>query len=89
MFVAGATGIEDRLQDGVPETINALINAGVVIWVLTGDKPETAINVAYSAKLFSPQMELLKLSARSKDAAESTILFYLAEIEREAPSEMG
>ncbi|KDR21129.1 putative phospholipid-transporting ATPase VD, partial [Zootermopsis nevadensis] len=83
LTLLGATGIEDRLQDGVPEAISSLISAGIVIWVLTGDKPETAINVAYSAKLFSPQMELLKLSARSRDAAESTILFYLADIERQ------
>ncbi|XP_023711362.1 probable phospholipid-transporting ATPase VD isoform X3 [Cryptotermes secundus] len=89
LTLLGATGIEDRLQDGVPETINALISAGIVVWVLTGDKPETAINVAYSAKLFSPQMELLKLSARSKDAAESTIMFYLADIERESPPDIG
>lgn len=41
----------------------ALINnifLGIAIWVLTGDKPETAINIAYSAKLFQPQMELLR-----------------------------
>lgn len=56
--------------------------AGIVIWVLTGDKPETAINIAYSAKLFSPQMELLKIMARSKEAAETTIHCYLADIER-------
>lgn len=55
----------------------------MVVWVLTGDKPETAINVAYSARLFQPQMELLKISARSRDAAESAISFYLSEIERE------
>lgn len=89
LTLLGATGIEDRLQDGVPETISALISAGIVVWVLTGDKPETAINVAYSAKLFSPQMELLKLSARSKDAAESTIMFYLADIEQESPPDIG
>lgn len=34
----GATGIEDRLQDGVPETIMALRKAGIKVWVLTGDK---------------------------------------------------
>ena len=79
----GATGIEDRLQEGVPETISSLISAGIVLWVLTGDKPETAINVAYSARLFSPQMELLRLAARTRDTAENAILFYLAEIERE------
>lgn len=75
-------GIEDRLQEGVPETLTALISAGIVVWVLTGDKPETAINIAYSAKLFSPQMELLKLMARSKDAAQNTIFSYLDDIER-------
>lgn len=60
LVLLGATGIEDRLQEGVPETIVALRAAGISIWVLTGDKPETAINVAYSAKLFNPQMELLR-----------------------------
>lgn len=80
-------GIEDRLQEGVPETLSALIAAGIVVWVLTGDKPETAINIAYSAKLFSPQMELLKLMARSKEAAETTIHCYLAEIERQIKNE--
>lgn len=61
-----------------------------MVWVLTGDKPETAINIAYSAKLFSPQMELLKLMARSKEAAESTIMFYLSEIEKgEEPNGAG
>lgn len=82
----GATGIEDRLQEGVPETLSALLSAGIVIWVLTGDKPETAINIAYSAKLFSPQMDILKLMARSKEAAESTIFCYLTEIEKQLNS---
>ncbi|XP_059487582.1 phospholipid-transporting ATPase VA isoform X2 [Neocloeon triangulifer] len=89
LILLGATGIEDRLQDGVPETIAALLEAGIVIWVLTGDKQETAINIAYSAKLFSPQMELLKISARSRDAAESTITAYLEDIERELPRGSG
>lgn len=78
----GATGIEDRLQEGVPETIAALMAAGIIVWVLTGDKPETAINVAYSAKLFTSNMELLRLTARSRDAAENSILFFLNEIEK-------
>lgn len=41
----GATGIEDRLQDGVTESITALQSADIKIWVLTGDKQETAINI--------------------------------------------
>lgn len=83
LTILGATGIEDRLQDGVPETLYSLINAGIVVWVLTGDKPETAINISYSAKLFSPKMELLKLMASSKETAETTIHFYLNEIEKQ------
>ncbi|CAH1123846.1 unnamed protein product [Ceutorhynchus assimilis] len=89
MTLLGATGIEDRLQEGVPETLSALISAGIVVWVLTGDKPETAINIAYSAKLFSPQMELLKLMARSKESAESTIHCYLNDIERQNTENFG
>ncbi|XP_072162375.1 phospholipid-transporting ATPase VD isoform X2 [Bemisia tabaci] len=80
LSLIGATGIEDLLQEGVPETISALRSAGIVVWVLTGDKPETAINIAYSTKLFTPQMKILKLAARSKEAAESTIAFYLREV---------
>lgn len=81
LTLLGATGIEDRLQEGVPETLSSLMSAGIVIWVLTGDKPETAINIAYSARLFSPHMELLKLMTRNKEAAETTIQFYLSELE--------
>jgi phospholipid-translocating ATPase len=44
----GATAIEDRLQDGVPETIADLKKAGIKIWVATGDKMETAIG-SYSS----------------------------------------
>ncbi|XP_022901722.2 phospholipid-transporting ATPase VD isoform X1 [Onthophagus taurus] len=87
LTVIGATAIEDRLQEGVPETLTNLISAGIIIWVLTGDKPETAINIAYSAKLFSPNMEVLKIMARSKEAAENSILLFLSEIEREQGGE--
>lgn len=50
MKLIGATGIEDRLQEGVPDAIARLRQAGVVVWVLTGDKQETAINIAFSCK---------------------------------------
>lgn len=83
LTLIGSTGIEDRLQENVPETIAALLDAGIVVWVLTGDKTETAINVAFSAKLFHSQMELLKLTARSRDAADNCIKFYMGEIEKQ------
>lgn len=63
---AGATGIEDRLQDGVPETVAALRQAGLQIWVLTGDKQETAVNIAYACKLLDPEEEILTLNADSQ-----------------------
>lgn len=83
LTLIGATGIEDRLQENVPESISALLSAGIIIWVLTGDKTETAINIAFSAKLFNSSMEILKLQARSRDAAESCIKCYLDEIEKQ------
>ncbi|XP_039446405.1 phospholipid-transporting ATPase VD isoform X3 [Culex pipiens pallens] len=83
LTLLGTTGIEDRLQEGVPEAIASLIQSGIVIWVLTGDKTETAINVAYSARLFNPQMDILRLTARSRDSAEACINFYLNEIEKQ------
>jgi len=77
MTLLGATGIEDKLQEGVPDAIYHLRQAGIVVWVLTGDKQETAINIAYSCKLFTQNMEIIKLNSRSRDAAESSIRNYL------------
>ncbi|XP_043253497.1 phospholipid-transporting ATPase VD [Colletes gigas] len=84
LTLLGATGIEDKLQAGVPETMATLMAAGIVIWVLTGDKPETAVNIAYSARLFSPAMQLLWLQARSKTVAEALIRGYLESARRES-----
>ena len=47
----GSSAIEDKLQYGVPETIDMLIKANVKVWVLTGDKQETAIEIGKSCKL--------------------------------------
>ena len=47
----GATAIEDKLQEGVPEAIEKLRRAGIKMWMLTGDKRETAINIGYACKL--------------------------------------
>lgn len=48
----GCTAIEDKLQEGVPETIEILRHANINVWMLTGDKMETAIEIARSCKLF-------------------------------------
>ena len=52
MNVSGATAIEDKLQDGVAQTIANLELAGIKIWVLTGDKQETAINIGQERRCF-------------------------------------
>lgn len=59
LVLLGATGIEDRLQDGVPETIADLKRAGINVWVATGDKLETAIAIGYSTMLLSKDMNLI------------------------------
>ncbi len=46
LTLIGATAIEDKLQDQVPETIEKLLEANIHVWMLTGDKQETAINIA-------------------------------------------
>ncbi|KAG0163105.1 hypothetical protein DFQ30_000735 [Apophysomyces sp. BC1015] len=54
----GATGIEDKLQEGVPQCIEDLRRAGIKVWVLTGDKLETAINIGYASNLLDSDMKL-------------------------------
>ncbi|XP_022213426.2 phospholipid-transporting ATPase ID isoform X5 [Drosophila obscura] len=56
MQLVGVTAIEDKLQDGVPKAIANLQSAGIKIWVLTGDKQETAINIGYSCQLLSDEL---------------------------------
>lgn len=65
----GATAIEDKLQEGVPETIEALLKADINVWVLTGDKQETAINIGYSCKLIVHGMQLIILNQDSLDVS--------------------
>ncbi|KAK7896057.1 hypothetical protein WMY93_021382 [Mugilogobius chulae] len=58
LMLIGATAIEDKLQDGVPETIAKLAKADIKIWVLTGDKKETAENIGYSCSLLTDDMQI-------------------------------
>ncbi|XP_054550775.1 phospholipid-transporting ATPase VA isoform X2 [Talpa occidentalis] len=73
LHLLGATGIEDRLQDGVPETIAKLRQAGLQIWVLTGDKQETALNIAYACKLLDHEDEVITLNAESQEACAALL----------------
>lgn len=67
MIVLGATAIEDKLQLGVPNTIEMLKKAGIKVWILTGDKIETAVNIGYSCKLLSEKTNLVYLIDEKHD----------------------
>eukprot|EP00002_Diphylleia_rotans_P019307 TRINITY_DN3737_c0_g3_i1.p1 TRINITY_DN3737_c0_g3~~TRINITY_DN3737_c0_g3_i1.p1 ORF type:complete len:1106 (-),score=188.77 TRINITY_DN3737_c0_g3_i1:648-3965(-) len=56
MELIGASAVEDKLQDGVPDCIHTLRKAGIKVWVLTGDKQETAINIGFSCRLMEREM---------------------------------
>ncbi|XP_060274008.1 probable phospholipid-transporting ATPase IM isoform X7 [Ovis aries] len=56
LSLLGATAVEDKLQDGVIETVTSLSLANIKIWVLTGDKQETAINIGYACNMLTDDM---------------------------------
>ena len=58
----GTSAIEDKLQDGVPETINTLIACNIHIWLLTGDKVDTSLEIAKSSNLINDNMFLIFLT---------------------------
>uniref|UniRef100_A0AAV2JJ38 Phospholipid-transporting ATPase n=1 Tax=Knipowitschia caucasica TaxID=637954 RepID=A0AAV2JJ38_KNICA len=68
LTLLGATGILDRLQEEVSETIEALQRADVKVWILTGDKQETAINIAFACKLLCPSDQLLTANCEDKES---------------------
>jgi phospholipid-translocating ATPase len=65
--LTGASAIEDKLQRGVPETIDRLRRANIKVWMLTGDKRETAINIAHSARICLPTSQLFILDVAKGD----------------------
>ncbi|XP_078402975.1 phospholipid-transporting ATPase IA isoform X3 [Cetorhinus maximus] len=72
----GATAIEDRLQDKVPETIETLSKADIKIWILTGDKQETAINIGHACKLLTKNMGLMVLNAHTLDTTREALVHH-------------
>ncbi|KAJ5066837.1 putative phospholipid-transporting atpase [Anaeramoeba ignava] len=67
LILVGASAIEDKLQDGVPEAIELLSHAGIKIWVLTGDKQETAINIGFACSLLTSEMTLIIIDGEDPD----------------------
>ncbi|KAH6879592.1 phospholipid-transporting ATPase 1 [Coprinopsis sp. MPI-PUGE-AT-0042] len=73
LLILGATALEDKLQEGVPEAIELLHRAGIKLWILTGDKLQTAIEIGYSCNLLKTDMDLMIISAESLEQTRSQI----------------
>jgi len=73
MTIIGATAIEDQLQAGVPDAIQTLRDAGIQVWVLTGDKVETAINIGLSSRLLDSSMYQMKLISKDAESVRSNL----------------
>ncbi|CAK9296422.1 unnamed protein product [Gordionus sp. m RMFG-2023] len=71
--VLGITGVEDKLQDGVPHALEMLRNAGIKIWMLTGDKLETAVCIAKSSHLVHRNQSLFIFQDIHQNSSESII----------------
>uniref|UniRef100_A0A5F9CD22 Phospholipid-transporting ATPase n=1 Tax=Oryctolagus cuniculus TaxID=9986 RepID=A0A5F9CD22_RABIT len=79
LVLLGATAVEDRLQEKAADTIEALQKAGIKVWVLTGDKMETAAATCYACRLFRRSTQLLELTTkRLEEQSLHDVLFELS-----------
>ena len=90
LYLIGCTIVEDKLQDKVPETIRDLRLAGIKIWMLTGDKMNTAYNIGLSCNLINKDLKTFyiegveqkkdnKLKDTNKEEREEVILNFAKE----------
>ncbi|XP_059588859.1 phospholipid-transporting ATPase IG isoform X2 [Alligator mississippiensis] len=96
MHLIGATAVEDKLQEQAAETIEALHAAGMKVWVLTGDKMETAKSTCYACRLFQTNTELLELttktvghSERKEDRLHELLMEYRKRLLQDFPKNRG
>ncbi len=80
LTLLGCTAVEDKLQDDVPETIESLQQAGINIWILTGDKQETAVNIGNSCRLLSNETPTITLNSTDLAKLSRTITRYKREL---------
>jgi magnesium-transporting ATPase (P-type) len=73
LFLLGATALEDKLQEGVPDAIADLNHAGIKVWMLTGDKLETAENIGFSCKMFDEKMSIFKLQCKNEEVTKNKL----------------
>lgn len=84
----GVTGIEDKLQENVTSTISTLLNAGIKVWMLTGDKQETAINIGLSCQLLN-DLEILIVNDQSVQDLNVSIKNAIEKIQSDSTKQYG
>uniref|UniRef100_A0A673B9K0 Phospholipid-transporting ATPase n=1 Tax=Sphaeramia orbicularis TaxID=375764 RepID=A0A673B9K0_9TELE len=74
LLLLGSSAVEDKLQDGVPQTIEQLAKADIKIWVLTGDKQETAENIGYSCNMLREEMkDVFVVAANTREGVKEEL----------------
>lgn len=90
LILLGATAIEDKLQAEVPETIDKLRRAGIRLWMLTGDKKETAINIGNVCSIIKPTSTLLVVDGEDIQKIKDSLDTSIAKLkELKGPKEIG
>ncbi|GAA5863156.1 hypothetical protein JCM3774_001439 [Rhodotorula dairenensis] len=82
LVILGATALEDKLQEGVPEAIAMLHQAGIKLWILTGDKLQTAIEIGFSCNLLTNEMEIMIISAETQEGTRVQIQEAIQKVEQ-------
>jgi phospholipid-translocating ATPase len=84
--IIAASAVEDELQDDVRDTLRSLRNADIKVWMLTGDKFETAINIGYSSGLLKPEDKLIELKPEEETIKEEEIRNFFKALESSVDS---
>ena len=82
LTVVGVTAVEDELQDDVRGTLKALRDANIKVWMLTGDKLETAINIGFSSALLTKDDIVVTLKPEEDLVSENEIKTFFSELDR-------
>ena len=90
LLLAGVTAVEDKLQDGVPDTIKHILEGQIKLWVLTGDKLETAMNIGYSCNLLTADMtDVFPIDEQAPEEVEKELKTAQQEIQKNPNGKFG
>eukprot|EP01054_Gregarina_sp_Poly1_P004166 Gregarina_sp_Poly_1__4165@NODE_227_length_11180_cov_37_243049_g201_i0_p1_GENE_NODE_227_length_11180_cov_37_243049_g201_i0NODE_227_length_11180_cov_37_243049_g201_i0_p1_ORF_typecomplete_len1973_score253_62E1E2_ATPase/PF00122_20/7_8e21E1E2_ATPase/PF00122_20/26Hydrolase/PF00702_26/3_4Hydrolase/PF00702_26/4_2e19PhoLip_ATPase_C/PF16212_5/5_8e03PhoLip_ATPase_C/PF16212_5/2_6e13Cation_ATPase/PF13246_6/1_1e07Hydrolase_3/PF08282_12/5_5e03Hydrolase_3/PF08282_12/7_2e05S6PP/PF05116_13/5_5e03S6PP/PF05116_13/5 len=74
--ILGVVGLQETLHPGIPKTVSCLTQAGIKIWMLTGDDHERAISTACQAQILRPNMKVLRVELSSSNSMREVALIY-------------